>query len=147
MKPKGSLRHSQCPPTFPILSQLDPVHGLTSHFKSTVLFIGTFCIFQTELGDVVLATLSYNLTGLVSDLGQETGHFGGVLWLYQYSNRICAQFLSSASLSVYYSSVAPLFDLIRFVLLLSSLKHQSIKYLNCHILNVTCLKDDLTLIQ
>ena len=37
--PQGSLRHSQCPSTVLIMSQLDPVHTLTSHFLKNHLNI------------------------------------------------------------------------------------------------------------
>ena len=32
MEPEGSLPYQKCLPPVPILSQLDPVHALTSHF-------------------------------------------------------------------------------------------------------------------
>jgi hypothetical protein len=32
MEPEGSLPHSQEMPTVPILSHINPVHALTSHF-------------------------------------------------------------------------------------------------------------------
>ena len=39
MEPKGSLLHSQVPTTFPMLSHIDPVHALTSHFLNIHLNI------------------------------------------------------------------------------------------------------------
>jgi len=78
------------------------IQSTTPHSTSRVFF-GTFCIFQTELGDVVLTPLS--IAGFISGPGDRT--FWGVLWLYLCSNCISTQFLPSASLAIYYSSVTP----------------------------------------